>query len=87
MTLEDLTGSVEALVFAASYERLAPQVMEDQAVLVRGLALPEESASTKISVQDIIPLDNARIDLPSVIAIRVWLGRNGVVDKAHALEE
>jgi DNA polymerase-3 subunit alpha len=87
MTLEDLTGSVEALVFAASYERLAPQVMEDQAVLVRGLALPEESASTKISVQDIIPLDNARIDLPSVISIRVWLGRNGVGDKAQALEE
>jgi DNA polymerase-3 subunit alpha len=87
MTLEDLTGSVEALVFATSYERLAPQVMEDQAVLVRGLALPEESASTKISVQDIIPLDNARIDLPSVISIRVWLGRNGVADKAQALEE
>ena len=31
---------MEALVFATSYERLAPQVMEDQAVLVRGLALP-----------------------------------------------
>jgi DNA polymerase-3 subunit alpha len=89
MTLEDLTGSVEALVFAASYERLAPQVMEDQAVLVRGLALPEESASTKISVQDIVPLDNARIDLPSVISIRVWLGRNGngACDKAQALED
>jgi DNA polymerase-3 subunit alpha len=63
--------------------------MEDQAVLVRGLALPEENASTKISVQDIIPLDNARIDLPSVISIRVWLGRNGngAGDKAQALEE
>jgi DNA polymerase-3 subunit alpha len=87
MVLEDLTGSVEALVFATSYERLAPQVMEDQAVLVRGLALPEENASTKISVQDIIPLDNARIDMPSVISIRVWLGRNGVADKAQALED
>jgi DNA polymerase-3 subunit alpha len=87
MVLEDLTGSVEALVFATSYERLAPQVMEDQAVLVRGLALPEENASTKISVQDIIPLDNARIDMPSVISIRVWLGRNGTADKAQALED
>jgi DNA polymerase III subunit alpha len=87
MVLEDLAGSVEALVFATSYERLAPQVMEDQAVLVRGLALPEENASTKISVQDIIPLDNARIDMPSVISIRVWLGRNGVADKAQALED
>jgi len=85
MMLEDLTGSVEALVFANSYERLAPEVMEDQAVLVRGLALPEENASTKISVQEIVALDNARIDLPSVIAIRVWLGRNGTADKAQAL--
>jgi DNA polymerase-3 subunit alpha len=85
MMLEDLTGSVEALVFANSYERLATEVMEDQAVLVRGLALPEENASTKISVQEIVPLDNARIDLPSVISIRVWLGRHGVVDKAEAL--
>jgi DNA polymerase III subunit alpha len=97
MVLEDLTGSVEALVFATSFERLAPLVMEDQAVLVRGLALPDEDASTKISVQDIIPLDNARIDLPSVISIRIWLGRNGsntngaagndTSDKAQALED
>ncbi len=87
MMLEDRAGSVEALVFTTSYERLAPQVVEDQAVFVRGLALPEENAATKISVQDIIPLDNVRIDLPSVISIRVWLGRNGVADKAQALED
>jgi DNA polymerase-3 subunit alpha len=87
MTLEDRSGSVEAMCFAASYERLAAQILEDQAVLVRGLVLPEENAAPKISVQDIIPLDNARVDLPSVISIRVWLGRNGTADKASALEE
>jgi DNA polymerase-3 subunit alpha len=87
MTLEDRNGSVEALVFAASFERLAPLVVEDQAVMVRGLALPEESGPPKISVQEIVALDNARVDLPAVISIRVWLGRNGSVDKAQALEE
>ncbi len=87
MTLEDRNGSVEALVFAASFERLAPQVVEDQAVMVRGLALPEESGPPKISVQEIVALDNARVDLPAVISIRVWLGRSGSVDKAQALEE
>ena len=46
-------------------------------MLVAGLVLPEENSQPKISVQDIVPLDNARVDLPSVIAIRVWLGRNG----------
>jgi DNA polymerase-3 subunit alpha len=87
MTIEDRNGSVEAMVFAATYERLASQVVEDQAVLVRGLVLPEENAAPKISVQDIVPLDNARIDLPSVISIRVWLGRQGGIDRAEALDQ
>jgi DNA polymerase III subunit alpha len=87
MAIEDRNGSVEAMVFAANYERLAPQVVEDQAVLVRALVLPEENASPKLSVQDVVSLDNARVDMPSVISIRVWLGKNGTADKAGALEE
>ena len=72
-------------MFTTNYERLAPQIVEDTAVLVRALVLPEEGAAPKISVQDIVALDNARVDLPGVIAIRVWLGRNGAVDRAQAL--
>jgi DNA polymerase III subunit alpha len=87
MTIEDRAGSVEAMVFAASYERLAAQVVEDCAVFIRGLVLPEENASPKISVQEIVALDNKREDVPAVISIRVWLGRNGTADKAQALEE
>ena len=87
LTIEDRTGSVEAMVFAASYERIAADVVEDRAVLIRGLVLPEENAPPKISIQDIVPLDNARVDLPAVIAIRVWLGRNGKSDKVQALED
>ena len=67
--------------------RFATLLLEDQAVLVRGTALPEESAATKISVQDIVPLDLARVPQPSLIAIKVWLNRNGVSDKAAALQE
>jgi len=87
MAIEDRSGSLEAMVFAASFERLAPQVVEDQVVLVRGLVLPEDNAPPKISVQDVVPLENARVDLPSVIAIRVWIGKNGGQDRAQALEE
>jgi DNA polymerase-3 subunit alpha len=87
MVLEDRGGSVEALVFATSYERLAPEVMEDQVVLVTALALPEENGPPKISVQNIVQLDNARVDFAAWISIRVWLGRNGGVDRAKALEE
>jgi len=82
MVLEDRTGSVEALVFATSYERLAAEVMEDQVVLVTALALPEENGPPKVSVQNIIPLDVARVDFASVISIRVWLGRNAEMDRA-----
>ena len=87
LMIEDRSGSVEAMVFAASYERLAAEVVEDRAVFVRGLVLPEENAPPKVSVQEIVALDNKREDVPALIAIRVWLGRNGVADKAQALEE
>jgi len=87
MSIEDRNGSVDAMVFANSYERLANEVVEDRAVLVRAQVLPEENAPPKLSVQEIVALDNARVDLPSVIAIRVWLGRNGNGDKAQALED
>jgi DNA polymerase-3 subunit alpha len=87
MTIEDRAGSIDAMVFAASYERLASEVVEDQPVLVRGLVLPEENSPPKISVQEIVALDNARLDVPSVISIRIWLGRNGTADKARALQE
>ena len=87
MQLEDRDGSTEALVFNTQFERLASLLAEDQAVLVRGLALPEENNATKISVQDIVPLDVARVPLPSLISIKVWLGRNGTKDKASALND
>ena len=62
---------LEAMVFSTQYERLLPVLDEDKAVLVRGLVLPEENAPPKISVQDIVPLENARVRLPSLISIRV----------------
>jgi len=86
MTIEDRTGSIDGLAFANSFERLAPYIVEDKAVLVRGLVLPEESGPPKISIQDIQPLETARVDLPALISIRVWLSRNGA-DKPAALHD
>jgi DNA polymerase-3 subunit alpha len=86
MTIEDRTGSVDGMVFSNSFERLLPYIVEDKAVLVRGLVLPEESGPPKISVQDIQPLETARLNLPALISIRVWLSRNGA-DKPAALQE
>ena len=87
MQLEDLEGAVEAMVFTTQYERLEKSLIEDKAVLVRGLVLPEENAPPKISVQDIVPLEVARISLPSLISIRVPVNGSGDADRAGALQK
>ncbi len=86
MVLEDREGAVDALLFTTNFDRLAPLVVEDQAVMIRGLVLPEDNAPPKISIQEIVPLDVARVPLPSLISIRVWIGKNGG-DRAVQLSE
>ena len=49
MRVEDRKGGVEAMAFSTQYDRLLTALVEDQAVLVRGLVLPEENGPPKIS--------------------------------------
>jgi len=94
LQIEDLEGSLEAMVFSTQYERLNTLLVEDKAVFVRGLVLPEENAPPKISVQEIVPLEVARVNLPALISIRVPVNgtgggtsgaTGGAVDRAAAL--
>ena len=85
MQIEDLEGSVEGMLFSTQYERLSPSLIEDKAVLVRGLVLPEENAPPKISIQEIVPLEVARINLPSLISIRVPVNGVDGSERATAL--
>ena len=87
MQLEDRKGALEAMVFTTQYDRLLTSLVEDKAVLVRGLVLPEDNGPPKLSVQDIVPLEVARVNLPTLISIRVSLASNGTNDKAAALEQ
>jgi DNA polymerase-3 subunit alpha len=82
--LEDKVGAVDCMVFTSTYEQVLPMLADDKAVFIRGMALPEEGAPTKVSVKDVIPLEVARVPLPSLISIKVKLGTNGT-DKAEAL--
>lgn len=84
--LEDRFGTMEAMVFNTQYERLLNELAEDKAVMIRAQALPEEGSATKLSVQEIIPLHVARLNLASLISIRVRLSANGV-EKAGELQE
>ena len=84
LVIEDRAGSIDAMVFTTKYEQLISSLVEDQAVLVRGQALPEDGNPTKVSVQEIVPLDVARVALPSLIGVKVFMGRNGI-DRAEEL--
>jgi DNA polymerase III subunit alpha len=91
MRVEDRKGGLEAMAFSTQYDRLLTSLVEDQAVLVRGLVLPEENSPPKISIQDIVPLRVARVNLPTLISIRVGVGANGAsgasMDKAEELNQ
>jgi DNA polymerase-3 subunit alpha len=85
--LDDGRGTADCMVFANRYEDLVRELKEDAAVLIRASVLPEESGPPKLSVQEIVRLEDARVDLPSLISIRVWLKDENASEKANALSE
>ena len=84
---DDGRGSCEAMVFANRYEELLSCLKEDSAVFIRASALPEEGAPTKVSIQEMTPLEDARVNLPSLISIRFWLKDDASHDKVNALND
>ncbi|MBM3723863.1 MAG: DNA polymerase III subunit alpha [Acidobacteria bacterium] len=85
MQFEDHAGNLEAMVFAGKHEELKEFLTEDRAVLVRAAVFPEEGGPPRLSLQDIIPLELARVDLPRVISIRIAAGANGATERAREL--
>jgi DNA polymerase III subunit alpha len=86
-TLEDMAGSVEMLVFPEAYRRLQDKVKLEVPVLVRGGLRIEEGANPKLTVNDIISLDDAKVPLPRSLRIRVPLetASESTVDALHTL--
>jgi DNA polymerase-3 subunit alpha len=76
MQFEDLAGALDAVLFTTNYERLAEFLTEDRAVFAKATVLPEEGAPPKLSIQDLIPLELAGVSYPSLVSIRVPLGRS-----------
>jgi DNA polymerase-3 subunit alpha len=86
-SLEDMSGKVELLVFPEAYRKLAEKIKLEVPVLIRGGVRIEEGANPKVTVNDIIPLDDARVPLPKALRIRIPLGSatDGTVDALHLL--
>lgn len=58
VTLEDLTGSVEVIVFPKSYEQYSGQLREDAKVFIQGRASLEEDKDAKLIARSIVPFEN-----------------------------
>ncbi len=87
LKIDDRRGTADAMVFANKYEELLPGLREDTAVFLRAAVLPEEGGPPKLSIQDMVKLEDARVDLPSLISIRFWLKDESAAEKASALNE
>jgi len=85
--LEDMAGSVEMLVFPEAYRKLQEKVKLEVPVLVRGGVRIEEGANPKLTVNDISPLEEAKVPLPNSLRIRVPLetATESTVDALHTL--
>ena len=58
--LEDLEGSVEALVFPKTYQELAGRLVEEQVVLVKGRAERLDDGRSRLLISEVLPLDEAK---------------------------
>ncbi|MBV9180917.1 MAG: DNA polymerase III subunit alpha, partial [Acidobacteria bacterium] len=85
--LEDLSGSIDMLVFPEAYRKLQEKLKMEVPVLVRGGVRAEEGANTKLTVNDIVSLEEAKVPLPRFLRIRVPLERasESTVDELHLL--
>jgi DNA polymerase III subunit alpha len=87
-SLEDMSGSLDMIVFPEAYKRLGDKVKLEVPVLVKAGVRIEEGANPKITASEIMPLEDAKVPLPRAIRIRV-LSDDGkgesVIDSLHEL--
>ena len=85
--LEDMSGTIDMIVFPEAYKRLQDKVKLEVPVLVRAGVRIEEGANPKITAAEIMPLEDAKVPLPRAIRIRVPLETSGeaTVDDLHTL--
>jgi DNA polymerase III subunit alpha len=86
-SLEDMVGSVDMLVFPEAFRKLQEKVKLEVPVLIRGGVRIEEGANPKLTVNDIVPLEEAKVPLPKSLRIRIQVenAEDSTVDQLHSL--
>jgi DNA polymerase III subunit alpha len=86
-SLEDLSGAIDVLVFPEAYRKLQDKLKMEVPVLVYGGVRVEEGANTKLTVNEIVPLEAAKVPRPRSLRIRIPLERasESTVDELYLL--
>ena len=63
LTIEDLAGTVEVVVFPKDYEKNQRYLNEDSKVFVRGRVSEEDDAPSKLICESIVPFDQTKKEL------------------------
>ena len=63
LTIEDLAGTVEVVVFPRDYEKYQQYLAEENKVFVRGRVSEEDDAASKLICETVIPFDQTRKEL------------------------
>ena len=85
--LEDMFGKVELLIFPESFRKLGEKVKLEVPVLIRGGVRVEDGSNAKLTVNEIVALDDAKVPLPRALRIRIPLegSSQDTVGALHAL--
>ena len=63
LTLEDLAGTVEVVVFPKVYEKHQRYLTEENKVFVKGRVSEEDEAASKLICDDIVPFEQTKKEL------------------------
>ena len=63
LTLEDLAGAVEVVVFPRDYEKNQQYLIEDAKVFIRGRVSEEDEAASKLICEKVIPFEQTKREL------------------------
>jgi DNA polymerase-3 subunit alpha len=85
--LEDMTGTVEAIVFPEAYRRLQAILKQEIPMLVKCSVRVEEGSNPKIAISQLTPLEEAKPVLPRSICINIPLesATASTVDALHSI--
>src|SRR3984885_6483372 len=85
--LEDMSGSIDMIVFPEAFKRIGEKVKLEVPVLVKAGIRIEEGTNPKITAAEIMPLEEAKIPLPRAIRVRIPLetSEEATIDNLHSL--